>query len=144
MEAPLAQIPNLREIMEAERLRLQARKQELEHELDEINSHLEGIGAYFDHIDRRQPAITPPTPSAERRERGAVQEQVKATIYSRPEGISTSEINKALDGISPQSIQNSLTALRKAGQITKDDARGGKHRPVTIEPTPPAEADAPT
>ena len=138
------QEPNIDALLLAEQERLNKRKEELESELTQLNVRLSKINRYFTDEEPQDPfKLTPPRPSSDRRERGAVQEQVKATIYSRPQGISTSELNKALDGISPQSIQNSLTALRKAGHITKDDGKGGKYRPVTLEPTPPPEADAP-
>jgi hypothetical protein len=131
--------PNIDALLLAEQERLNKRKEELEIELSQLNARLGKINRYFSDEALQPFKLTPPKPPGDRRERGAVQEQVKAAIFSHPEGISSGELTKALEGISPQSIQNALSALRKNNQIIKDGARGGKFRPITIEPTPLAE-----
>jgi hypothetical protein len=131
--------------LKAEQERLASRKEELSAELDEINVRLARIGRYFteeEPADRRF-KLTPPKPPIDRRNRGYVQEQVKATVFAHRDGITSGDLNKALEGISPQSIQNALAALRRSNQIIKDGDRGGKFRPIVPDSTPPAEADAP-
>jgi len=142
-EAHMPEQINVKGIMEGERTRLTTRKTELETELAQIEEELDAVNRYFGVTAKPDFKLTPPKPPDDRPERGAVQEQVKATIYSRPEGISTGELNRALPDVSGQSIQNALGSLRKSNQIVKDGARGGKYRPITLEPTPPTDADAP-
>ena len=131
--------------LKAEQEKLNSRKKELETELAEINGKLGRINRYFSEEPQQDPfKLTPSLPSRDRRERGYVQDKVKATIYSHPDGITSGELTRALDGISGQSIQNALSALRKGNQIVRDGARGGKYRPITLGPTPSTEAEAPT
>jgi hypothetical protein len=125
------QEPDIDALLLAEQERLNKRKEELESELTQLNVRLSKINRYFTDEEPQDPfKLTPPRPSSDRRERGAVQEQVKATIYSRPQGISTSELNKALDGISPQSIQNSLTRTSQ-GRPDHQRRRQGRQVPTS-------------
>jgi DNA-binding transcriptional ArsR family regulator len=127
--------------LKAEQERLTTRKTELESELSEITSRLGRISRYFNDEPPPVFKLTPPKPPGDRVARGEVQTKVREAIYTAgPDGISTGELNQILKGTSPQSIQNSLKALRDQNAIIKDDRRGGKYRPVTIEPTPPPEA----
>jgi hypothetical protein len=135
--------PSLKEIMERERERIRQTRADLAAQLESLDAELAGIAAYFTAMTPRpQQAPRIRTPSGERRERGYVQERVRDTIYEHPDGISSGDITRALKDISGQSIQNALSALRKGNHVIKDDARGGKYRPVTIEPTPQAEENA--
>src|ERR1700681_4963647 len=94
-EAHMPEQINVKGIMEGERTRLTTRKTELETELAQIEEELDAVNRYFGATAKPDFKLTPPTPPGDRPERGAVQEQVKATIYSRPEGISTGELNRA-------------------------------------------------
>jgi len=136
--------PNIDALLLAEQERLNKRKEELEIELSQLNARLGKINRYFSDEALQPFNLAPPKPPGDRRERGAVQEQVKTVIYQHPEGISSGDLTRELKDISAQSIQNALTALRKNNQIVKDGARGGKFRAITLEPTPPStEAEAP-
>jgi hypothetical protein len=129
--------------LKAEQERLTARKVELETELAELHLKLSRIARYFTDEPVYRQASTPRRQPAQRTERGEVQTKVREAIYSAaPDGLSTGKLKELLEGVNYQSILNAIEGLARKNEIIKGPARG-KHRPITIEPAPPAEAEAP-
>jgi len=83
--------PNIDALLLAEQERLNKRKEELEIELSQLNARLGKINRYFSDEALQPFKLAPPKPRGDRRERGAVQEQVKTVIYQHPEGISSGD-----------------------------------------------------
>jgi hypothetical protein len=137
------QIPNLKEIMERERVRLAERRKDVAAELAAIDAEIAGIDAYFNAMTpssrSQQPTRSSRSSTAERHPRGFVQQTVLKTITEHPQGMTTGELIAALksQNIGQQSISNALGALVEQNKITSE-GRGGKYRPATTEvPTAP-------
>src|SRR5690348_6637208 len=105
--------------LKAKQERLTARRQALHTEIDQIDYELGRIARYFSNDPT--PGLSSAAPRQRQRQqlapRGEVQTKVREAVYSAgPDGITTTALNKLLDGTSPQSIQNALTALKEKGE----------------------------
>ena len=81
------QEPNIDALLLAEQERLNKRKEELESELTQLNVRLSKINRYFTDEEPKDPfKLTPPRPSSDRRERGAVQNRLRRPSTRAPRG----------------------------------------------------------
>jgi hypothetical protein len=130
---------NIRELMEGERTRLAARKDELRAELDQVEDELQRVEAYLNPPQssyQRTGRLTP-RPQANRAPRGSVQTTVLETIKANPDGLTRKEIIDKLPDTGEQSISNALSTLTKNHFITSQ-GRGGKYHAAAPEvPTAP-------
>jgi hypothetical protein len=126
--------------MKRERERLLERRKDIAAELEALDAEIAGIDAYFNAMTSpgRGPRSTrqPRTSGSDRAARGSVQTTVFDLINENPECLTRSEIVAKLPEVQAQTIANALATFVKTGRINFE-GRGGKYRPITIEPTPP-------
>jgi hypothetical protein len=128
--------------LKAEQDRLISRKQELETELADINTRLARIHRYYNDEppQRSRSAPTQHKRAGDRAERGSVQMAVLEIIDQNSGGLTRAEIIAKLPDVQVQSISNALAQLSKSHRV-HFPGRGGKYRPITIEP--PGETTTP-
>jgi Fe2+ or Zn2+ uptake regulation protein len=111
----------LTDLMQQERERLTKRREEILHELSEVDTELSRIAAYF------SAGKTTRSGKGNRQQRGTVQTTVLEIIQRIPNGISRGDIISTINSTgtktSEQSISNALSALKKSKKITSQDGK---------------------
>lgn len=111
---------NLAQLIEQERTRLTEEKQKLETRLQEINRELEAVTAY----ERAKTGKTT-TPTTGTR-RSGIRNDVFTVIAASTEGMNRRQLLEHFNAVGDkkleQSISNALSALKKSGQISQNEA----------------------
>jgi hypothetical protein len=122
--------PTFAAFIAQERTRLQdaikaakAKRQQAEHEIEQLESELTAIAAY----DAARKKTT--KPRAARGRRGEKREAIRSLIAEHRDGLTRAQLLTAMeahgDKAAEQSISNALAALKKAGRVTQE---GKTHR----------------
>ncbi len=125
------QLHDLDALLKAEEERIQARLNELESELSDLNLRRDRIHAYFNPPTSRD-VPTPRLPrkqATDRAPRGEVQAKVLETVQANPTGLTKGQLKDKLPDLQDQSISNALDALKKQGRITWE-GRGKPYLPA--------------
>ena len=110
------------EAMKQERARLNATKQELTSQMDDLIIQVSGIDKELKALDAYERAKSGATAS---KRRSGIRAEVLEIIQKAPNGISRADLLATMDAQGnksrTQSISNALAALKKAGTVSSDD-----------------------
>ncbi|MGE5561848.1 MAG: hypothetical protein ACM3ZV_00905 [Bacillota bacterium] len=120
--------PNFTSFIAEERARIkaaikaaEAKRQEAEVEIQQLEAQVAAIAAYDSALKGKK---TPSEPRAPRGRRGEKRDAILARIAGHPEGMTRHELidemNAHSDKAAEQSISNALSALKKAGHLTQE------------------------
>jgi hypothetical protein len=115
-----------RERLHAERETIFNQQHELQTKLDAINREFAAIEAY-EAAKTGKVARQPGARGPQRARAGSKREQILDMIKQHPDGLARKDILERMglkgDKAGESSISNSLTALNKANQVTRQDGR---------------------
>jgi hypothetical protein len=117
-----------------------AKRQEAEDEIGQLEAQIAAIAAYDAALKGKKPSTAPRTP---RGPKGAKRQALLDLIAEHPDGMTRGEIIMAMnargDQSASQSISNSLAALKTRGRVTQE---GKKYIVRTEQETVSSEVEA--